>query len=274
MADVNAPSGQAPAIAPPVHTDDQILPRIREEEGHSDCDPKHSVHQANYSSPSYEAQREVFKMPIPGSLITADIQEASYYQEYLANVAKHRRYLAGEIGSNQDSPASKPTKPARKPKSTAPKAPPRPAALEESMKTAYAPAPRGPLPPVVIREPESGKYQLLPEVQGKGKEKVTEEQVAHDLLILQKPKRKIPADQYIFQRRVSEPIGSSGHDETPYVVLGQSDSEGESEKVVLRAGEGVHLLTILAVEHCHLGFAAVLAVLKPERLKADRARNE
>nr|GEW56012.1 histone deacetylase 14 [Tanacetum cinerariifolium] len=70
--------------------------------------------------------REVFGMPITGSLITADIQKASYYQEYLANVAKHRRYLAGETGSDLDSPASKPTKPARKPKSTTPKAPPRP----------------------------------------------------------------------------------------------------------------------------------------------------
>nr|GFC12633.1 hypothetical protein [Tanacetum cinerariifolium] len=29
MADVNAPSGQAPAMAPPVRTDEQILPRIR-----------------------------------------------------------------------------------------------------------------------------------------------------------------------------------------------------------------------------------------------------
>nr|GFA67439.1 hypothetical protein [Tanacetum cinerariifolium] len=29
MADVNAPSGQAPEMAPPVRTDDQILPRIR-----------------------------------------------------------------------------------------------------------------------------------------------------------------------------------------------------------------------------------------------------
>nr|GEY77228.1 monodehydroascorbate reductase [Tanacetum cinerariifolium] len=29
MADVNAPSGQAPTMAPPVRTDDQILPRIR-----------------------------------------------------------------------------------------------------------------------------------------------------------------------------------------------------------------------------------------------------
>nr|GEY98051.1 hypothetical protein [Tanacetum cinerariifolium] len=29
-------------------------------------------------------------MLIPGSLITADLLEASYYQEYLANVVKHR----------------------------------------------------------------------------------------------------------------------------------------------------------------------------------------
>nr|GFC90226.1 hypothetical protein [Tanacetum cinerariifolium] len=69
-------------------------------------------------------------MPIPSSLITADIQKASYYQEYLAKVAKHQRYLAGEIGSDLDSPVPKPTKPARKPKSTAPKAPPRPSVLK------------------------------------------------------------------------------------------------------------------------------------------------
>nr|GEU39767.1 retrovirus-related Pol polyprotein from transposon TNT 1-94 [Tanacetum cinerariifolium] len=173
-------------------------------------------------------------------------------------------------GSDQDSPALKPTKPAKKPKSTAPRAPPRPSvytpvtsaqpaptsapakpqekkrkqatetsnkppkakkskysrvgkirslksvaaskaedvlamepqvaaedadlqkALEKSMKTAYA-LPRGPLLRVVIREPESGKYQPLPEVPGKGKANVTEE---------------------------------------------QSDSEEESEKVVLGADEG------------------------------------
>nr|GFA22968.1 hypothetical protein [Tanacetum cinerariifolium] len=77
MADMTAPSGQAPAVAPP---------------------------------------REVFRMPIPGSLITADIREASYYKEYKANMAKHRRLLADETGSSQDSPALKPAKPARKPK--------------------------------------------------------------------------------------------------------------------------------------------------------------
>nr|GEV21297.1 hypothetical protein [Tanacetum cinerariifolium] len=260
-------------------------------------------------------KREVFEMHILGSLITGDIQEASYYQEYLANVSKHRRYMAGETGSYQDSPAPKPTKPARKPKSTVPKAPPRPSvsipvtsaqpaptsapakpqkkkhkqgtetsdkppkakkskyirvgkirslksmaaskaedvpamepqvagedtdlqkALEESMKTAYA-LPRGPLPPVVIREPESGKYQPLSEVPGKGKAKVIEEQVAHDLLSLQKPKRKNPADRYIFHRRVFKPTGSFGYDESPYVMLGQLDSEEDSEKVVLGADEG------------------------------------
>nr|GEU80652.1 hypothetical protein [Tanacetum cinerariifolium] len=110
--------------------------------------------------------------------------------------------------------------------------------LEESMKTAYADAPRGPLPPVIIREPESRKYQSLPEVPGKGKAKVTKEHVAHDLLSLQKPKKKSHSDQYIFQRRVSKPTGSSGHDESPYVMLGQSESEEESEKVVLWATAG------------------------------------
>nr|GEY60449.1 histone deacetylase 14 [Tanacetum cinerariifolium] len=36
-------------------------------------------------------KREIFGMPIPGSLITTDIQGTSYYQEYLAKVAKHER---------------------------------------------------------------------------------------------------------------------------------------------------------------------------------------
>nr|GFC71878.1 hypothetical protein [Tanacetum cinerariifolium] len=110
-------------------------------------------------------------------------------------------------------------------------------AVEESMKDAYA-LPKGPLPPVVIKEPESGKYQPLLEVPGKGKAKVTEEQVAHDLLSLQKHKKTSPADQYIFQRRVSEPTASSFHDESPYEVLGQSDSEEESEKIMLGVEKG------------------------------------
>nr|GFC08872.1 hypothetical protein [Tanacetum cinerariifolium] len=230
-------------------------------------------------------------------LITTDIREASYYQEYQENVAKHRGFLAGETGSTQDLLVPKPAKPARKPQSTAHKAPPKPSisspatettdkpakakrikrsisrktrqprsspksvgaseaeevpteepqvadedadyqkAMEESMKDAYA-LPKGPLPPVVIREPESRKYQPLPEVPRKGKAKVTEERVAHDLLSLQKHKKISPTDQYIFQRRVLKPTGSSGHDESPNALLGQSDDKEESEKVVLGAEEG------------------------------------
>nr|GEZ39632.1 hypothetical protein [Tanacetum cinerariifolium] len=98
--------------------------------------------------------------------------------------------------------------------------------LEESLKSVYD-APWGPLPPVVIREPESGKYQPLLEVQGKGKEKVTDEQVALDLLTLQTPKKKSLADPFIFQRRTSTPTESSGHDKSSslYAELGLTDSE-------------------------------------------------
>nr|GEV89275.1 retrovirus-related Pol polyprotein from transposon TNT 1-94 [Tanacetum cinerariifolium] len=113
-------------------------------------------------------------------------------------------------------------------------------ALEESLKSIYD-VPRGPLPPVVIREPVSGKYQPLPEVQGKGKEKVTDEQVARDLLTLQTPKKKSHADQFIFQRRTSIPTESSGHDESSslYAELGLTDSEVESNEDVPGVDAGV-----------------------------------
>nr|GEV10928.1 putative reverse transcriptase domain-containing protein [Tanacetum cinerariifolium] len=190
-------------------------------------------------------KKEVFGMPIPGNLITTDIQGEPYYKEYLEKVAKHQRYLAGKKGSDPDSPALKPAKATKKSKPLASKADlrppvtkpassqqpePKPAtaksqgkkrklvtetsdkpsparrsklglvtkrrkpttslrALEESSKSVYD-APQGPLPPVVIREPDSRKYQPLLEVQGKGKEKVTDEQVAIDLLTLQTPRRR------------------------------------------------------------------------------------
>nr|GEW23095.1 hypothetical protein [Tanacetum cinerariifolium] len=69
--------------------------------------------------------------------------------------------------------------------------------VEESLKSVHD-AHRGPLTPVVFRECDSGKFQPLPKVQGKGKEKVSDEQVTLDLLTLQIPKKKSPAEQYIF----------------------------------------------------------------------------
>nr|GEZ23691.1 hypothetical protein [Tanacetum cinerariifolium] len=101
--------------------------------------------------------------------------------------------------------------------------------------------PRCPLLPVVIREPESGKYQPLPEVPRKCIEKVTEEQVARDLLILQTPKKKSPADRYIFKRRTSVPTGSSGHNESSslYAELGLTDSDEESDEDVPGTDAGI-----------------------------------
>ncbi|GJS11718.1 monodehydroascorbate reductase [Tanacetum coccineum] len=91
-------------------------------------------------------------------------------------------------------------------------------AIEESLKEAQG-AHRGPLPPIVFREPDTGKIQPLPEVEGKGKEKVGEEQAAQVLLNLQTPKKKNPAEQFIFQRRTpatTEPSGlDAGVSQTP-----------------------------------------------------------
>ncbi|GJY00888.1 integrase, catalytic region, zinc finger, CCHC-type containing protein [Tanacetum coccineum] len=80
-------------------------------------------------------------------------------------------------------------------------------AVEESLKEVHS-ARQGPLPPVVIREPESGKFQPLPKVQGK--------------------------DQFIFQRRTSTPTESSSHDESSslYAELGLTDSETDSDEEV------------------------------------------
>nr|GEV20593.1 retrovirus-related Pol polyprotein from transposon TNT 1-94 [Tanacetum cinerariifolium] len=130
-------------------------------------------------------KRKVFGMPISNELITADIQGEQYYKKYLEKVAKHQRYLAV-------TKRSKPTSSLRSVDESVDEGIPEKEsrfddkeadlqrAMEESLKS-VPDAPRGPLPPMVIREPDSGKFQPLPEVQGKGKEKVSDEQVArHD----------------------------------------------------------------------------------------------
>ncbi|GKC01286.1 E-beta-farnesene synthase [Tanacetum coccineum] len=112
--------------------------------------------------------------------------------------------------------------------------------VEESLKEFHS-ARQGPLPPVVIREPESEKFQPLPEVQGKGKEKVSDEQVSLDLLTLQTPKKKSPADQYIFQRRTSTQNEPTSHDESSslYAELELTDSETDYDEEVPRIVAGV-----------------------------------
>ncbi|GJU88690.1 hypothetical protein Tco_1301113 [Tanacetum coccineum] len=103
--------------------------------------------------------------------------------------------------------------------------------LEESLTDAY-PTQRGPLPPVVFRETDTGKFQPLPEVPGKGKEKVGEEQAAQVLLNLQTPKKKSSAEQYIFQRRSHVPTVTAGREDSTslYAELGLSGSDTESDE--------------------------------------------
>ncbi|GJU48581.1 retrovirus-related pol polyprotein from transposon TNT 1-94 [Tanacetum coccineum] len=215
-------------------------------------------------------KRVRFGMEILDTLISENIQSATYYPEYVAKVVKYQRYLAGEVVSDDEAPATKPkpqspkTVPEKKRKLVldAAEAPSQakhskadesvPAvepgfgdeeadmrkAVEESLKDAYV-APRGPLPPVVIREPEPGKYEPLPEVQGKGKEKVDEEQAAQVLLNLQTLKKKNSAEQFIFQRRTPAPTVPSSHEESSslYVELGLTDSEMESDNEASREGQ-------------------------------------
>ncbi|GKF08250.1 retrovirus-related pol polyprotein from transposon TNT 1-94 [Tanacetum coccineum] len=93
---------------------------------------------------------------------------------------------------------------------------------------------QGPARPVVISKPDSGRIQPLPDVQGKGKEKVSDKQVALDLLTLQTPKKKHLAEQYIFQRRIPTTTEPSGHAESLslYVELGLTNSETKSDEEV------------------------------------------
>ncbi|GKC11032.1 hypothetical protein Tco_1007814, partial [Tanacetum coccineum] len=74
-------------------------------------------------------KQEVFGIPIPNDLITDDIRGEQYYNVYLEKVAKHQRYLAGEKGSDPDSPVPKPAtatklEATKKSKPSAPKAAP------------------------------------------------------------------------------------------------------------------------------------------------------
>nr|GEX79900.1 hypothetical protein [Tanacetum cinerariifolium] len=63
MTDVTTPTGQTPTMAPPVRSNNQSLPRIR------------WVQTGYLKFSAKGTKREVFGMPIPGSLIIADLRE-------------------------------------------------------------------------------------------------------------------------------------------------------------------------------------------------------
>ncbi|GJZ20017.1 retrovirus-related pol polyprotein from transposon TNT 1-94 [Tanacetum coccineum] len=157
--------------------------------------------------------REIFGMSIPDALLTDAIKSAPYYSSYLEHVTEYQRYLNEEHDKADDkSPepaSSQPPKLTPTPTESSKKCQGKKCKLVMESTNAPSPAKRskackGPARPVVIKEPDSRRIQPLPEVQGKGKEKVVEEQAAQDLLTLQTPKPKNRVDQFIFHEMKSE----------------------------------------------------------------------
>nr|GEU42131.1 monodehydroascorbate reductase [Tanacetum cinerariifolium] len=147
-------------------------------------------------------------------------------------------------------------------------------AVEESMKDAYA-LPKGPLPPVVIRELESGKYQPLLEVPEKGKAKVSEEQVAHDLLSLQKHKKTNSADQYIFQseeesKKVVLGVKKGSQDEGQARPDPNAQAEGQTGSVTDREHMDIDVSNVSlqpSTKHIYEGFTATIYPNVQDNLK-------
>nr|GEY24543.1 copia protein [Tanacetum cinerariifolium] len=193
--------------------------------------------------------REIFGMSIPDALLTDEIKEAPNYGEYQEHAAK--------VTKPASDPKPKPA-PTQPPKAVPEKKQklvhetlnePSPAKRSKgklvrkihkpmsSLKLVDEPSAEdvlGPARPMVIRETDSRRIQPLPKVQGKRKEKVIDEQAAHDLLTLQTPKNKSPIDQFIFQRRTLVLAEASGLAESPSLdtELALTDSETKSNDVV------------------------------------------
>nr|GEX35837.1 hypothetical protein [Tanacetum cinerariifolium] len=252
MAELNAPSGQTPAMAPPLRADDQILPHIRWVPiGKSNC---YLDLEKSESNPIYKIAVDLLKntnffRAFTASSIIPSIYIQQFWDTFLydkkagcyrcqldeqwfvltketlrearhitsrrhrfhprpdspphlpneEHVLRYLKFSAKDtkrevfVRSAQPAPTSAPAKPQERKRKQATKTSNKPPkekkskhgwvadeddeyqkVLDESMKDAYA-LPRGTRPPVVIREPGSGKYQPLTEVPGKGKAKVTEE---------------------------------------------------------------------------------------------------
>ncbi|GKA36539.1 hypothetical protein Tco_0723030 [Tanacetum coccineum] len=112
--------------------------------------------------------------------------------------------------------------------------------VEETLKEFHL-THQGPLPPVVIREPESRKFKRF----YRFKERVKRKSTINKLPLIYSPfrhqRKRSPADQYIFQRRTSIQTKPSGHDESSslYAELGLTDSETDSDEEVPGIDAGV-----------------------------------
>nr|GEX15000.1 Gag-Pol polyprotein [Tanacetum cinerariifolium] len=174
---VNALDDQVPTMAPPTHTDDQILPHIRWRKHKFHPRPDSPLHLPNEEPVlgylkliAKGTKREVFGMPIHSRLSQLTFKPAKATKKSKPSAPKaDLRPPVTKLASYQQ-PEPKPAPAKSKGKKCIPKKEPRfddeeadvQRVLEESLKSIYD-APQGLLLPMVIREPESGKYQPLPE---------------------------------------------------------------------------------------------------------------
>nr|GEX27697.1 hypothetical protein [Tanacetum cinerariifolium] len=290
---VNALAEQAPAMASPTRTDDQILPRSRwVPVGKRNCYLVVEKSQSNPDTIRYnrdtaryicqldeqwfdltkDTLRDALQItpvnnnnpfsspPIPDALINfvnnlgnPKVVKTLSAVEYTEKVAKHQRYLAGEKGSDPDSPAPKPTKATKKSKPSAPKVAPvtKPAAAKAA-KAFESTLSQQPKPKPAPAKTQEKKRKLVTEPRFDDEEadmkRAVEEilksvhdahrgplpPVAIDLLTLQTPKKVSPTEQYIFQRRTPAPTEASGYAESPsiYTELGLTGSDTESDEEV------------------------------------------
>ncbi|GKE84012.1 hypothetical protein Tco_1557754, partial [Tanacetum coccineum] len=107
-------------------------------------------------------------------------------------------------------------------------------AIKISLDLAFLPQGQAPVGGVTIRDSISETTPKLPEVLGKGKAIVTEEQVAHSLIDLSKKKRT--TDQFILVRRDQAPHDSTTgpssqpEEDTSEKVVHESSSTSDSER--------------------------------------------
>ncbi|GJS52572.1 hypothetical protein Tco_0625934 [Tanacetum coccineum] len=123
---------------------------------------------------------EVFGMAIPDPLITEAIQQSSYYPKYLEMVAENTKKTPQENDEAQQESI------------------PQKEGDDHDLELAKKMS-RAPVGGVTIRDPVAETTPKLPEVVGKGKAIVTEEQVAHSLIDLSKKKRT--TEQFILVRQ-------------------------------------------------------------------------
>ncbi|GKA18404.1 hypothetical protein Tco_0698319 [Tanacetum coccineum] len=107
-------------------------------------------------------------------------------------------------------------------------------AIKLSLDPSFLPKSQPPIGGVAIRDPVSETIPKLPEVVGKGKAKVTEEQAAHFLVDLSK--KKSTTDQFILVKRDQAPHDSTTgpssqpEDDTSEKVVQESSSTTDSER--------------------------------------------